>query len=102
MAGDEQQGESAAHAEADDADLAVRAGLGQEPGAGGFDVVKGGSRAGHQVANDGADAAQHAALVVEVDGEARKAGLGKPLGLVAVVLGHAEDVMKDDDAGHRA
>ena len=102
VAGDEQQGESAAHAEADDADFAVAVGLGQEPAARGFDVVEGGSRTGHQVAHDRAEAEKKAAPVVEVDGEGKEAGLGQPIGLVAVIPAHAEDVVKDDDAGHGA
>ena len=98
-AGDQQHGESAAHAEADDAGLAVTVGLGEKPGTGGFNVVEGRPGAGQEVADDGAEAEEQAALVVEVDGDRKEAGFGKPIGLVAVVLAHSVDVVKDDDAG---
>ena len=60
------------------------------------------SRAGNHVANDLADADEPAALVVEVGSDGEEAGLGEPVGLVAMVLAHAEDVVQDDDAGDRA
>ena len=95
----EQEGESATHAEADDADASVAAGLSEEPASGGFDVVKGRAGASHHVANDMADADQAAALVIKVRGNGEETGLGEPVGLVAEVLAHAKDIVKNDDAG---
>ena len=43
-----------------------------------------------------------AALVVEVDGQGVETRFGEPVGLVAVVLAHAADVVQDDHAGTRA
>ena len=67
--GNEQQRESAAHAEADHARVAVAAWLVKEPGTAGFDVVEGRSGTGREVADDRAQAAQHSSHVIEVDGE---------------------------------
>jgi len=101
VAGGEKQGEAATHAEADDTDAAITTWLGEEPASGGFDVVEGGACAGGEVADDLADADQAAAFVIEVRGNGEKAGLGEPVGLIAVVLAHAKDIVEDDDAGFR-
>jgi hypothetical protein len=63
--------------------------LGEEPGAGGFDIVEGRTGARHEIADDGAEAEQQAAPVIEVGGEGEKTGFREPASLAAVILPHA-------------
>jgi hypothetical protein len=73
--------------------------MGEKPSTGGFYIVKGGSSVCHQVPDDGAETEQKASAVIEIGGKSEEASLSEPIALVAKVLAHAQDVVKDDDAG---
>jgi hypothetical protein len=71
--------------------------MGEKPSSGSFYIVKGGSSVCHQVPDDGAEAEKKASSVIEIGGKSEEAGLSEPIALVAEVLAHAKDVVKDDD-----
>jgi hypothetical protein len=72
-----------------------------EPGARGLDVVEGAALAGAELADDGAQTAQHAAPPVQVGGGGQVALAGQPVGLVAQVLAHPAEVVNDHHARPR-
>jgi hypothetical protein len=69
-----------------------------QPCASGLDVVKGSPLPRAELAEDGAQAAQHAAPPVQVGRSGQIALAGQPVGLVAQVLAHPGEVVEDDDA----
>ena len=102
MAGDEQQGESAAHAEADDANFAVQLGWARSQARAASTSSKAGPERAIRSRMTWRRQSSSPAFVVEVDREREKARLGEPVGLVAMVRAHAAYVVQDDDAGHGA
>ncbi len=101
MAGREEQGESASHAKADDADLARAALLASEPSAHGLNLVERPAAPGLHVAENRSQALYFPAPVEEVGRPCQVSFARQPIGLVPEVASHSHDVVENHDTRPR-
>jgi hypothetical protein len=102
VAGGQQQGESAADAEADDTNLAGAPVLAGQPGADRFHVLVRPALPVAQVTAEGEQAAHGATGVKQIGRDGEVSVAGEPVGLVTQVPAHAVGVVDHDHPGRGA